>query len=563
MTAVDLPSSPTGRSTRADERVTNRRRDRIGSWGWTWSAVIAAVLVIAPVAMLATSVLRPNVDVWRDQWNTRLPGEIRDTVLLLVGVGLGTIVVGAGFAWLVTAYRFPGSRQLGWLLILPLAMPGYILGFLTLSVVGFTGPVQGAWRDTFGADAWFPDVQSVGGAVLVFTLVLYPYVYLMTRAALRDQAAGAYHAARTLGATPSEAARRVVFPLVRPAVAAGAAIVMMETLTDFATVQYFDVDTVSVGVFRIWRGQFDRDAASEFATLVLVFALAVIGLERAARGRARFGQAGGADSGIEQRRLTGWRAWTATGVCAAMIVAAFVGPVLQLTSWAIDEQTGECGTPLVDRYVEYLGNSVLLATVTVVICVGVALVLANAQRFGRPRVARVANRLTAVGYAVPGPVVAIGVLVATVALDGALESIGLGLPGAIATGSFLALAYAYSVRFLAPGLNAVESGLQQVPEEMTASSRSLGSSPAATAARIHFPLSKASIATAVVLVGVDALKELPIVLLLRPFGFDTLPVWVYNLASESRFQQAALPSLSIIGIALIPVVLLSRRLERP
>lgn len=559
MTTVDL--APHDRP--ASPRVVNRRRDRWGRRWWTWSPVVVAVLVIAPVAMLATSILQPNVDVWREQWNTRLPREIVDTTLLLVGVGLGTIVVGSGLAWLVTAYRFPGSRQLAWLLILPLAMPGYILGFLTLSVLGFTGPVQGTWRDLFGDDAWFPDIQSVGGAVLVFTLVLYPYVYLMTRAALRDQAAGAYHAARTLGASPSEAARRVVFPLVRPAVAAGAAIVMMETLTDFATVQYFGVDTVSVGVFRIWRGQFDRDAASEFATLVLLFALAVIGLERAARGRARFGQAGGAGSGLEPRRLAGWRAWTATAVCVSMITAAFVGPVVQLTAWAVDEQLGERGTPLLDRYLEYLGNSITLAIVTVAICVAVALLLANAQRFGRARITRTANRLTAVGYAVPGPVVAIGVLLATVALDDALEVIGLGLPGAVATGSFLALAYAYSVRFLAPGLNAVESGLQQVPDEMTASARSLGATPMATATRVHLPLSTASIATAVVLVGVDALKELPIVLLLRPFGFDTLPVWVYNLASESRFQQAALPALSIIGVALVPVVLLSRRLDRP
>lgn len=559
MTVAD--ASPSA-GTSAPARVAVRPGDRWGRRWWTWSTLVVALLVVAPVAMLATSVLRPNTDVWREQWQTRLPGEIRDTVLLLVGVGLGTIVVGAGLAWLVTAYRFPGSRLLGWLLILPLAMPGYILGFLTLSVMGYTGPIQGTWRDLFGADAWFPDVQSVGGAVLVFTLVLYPYVYLMTRAALRDQAAGAYHAARTLGATPTEAARGVVLPLVRPAIAAGAAIVMMETLTDFATVQYFGVDTVSVGVFRIWRGQFDRDAASEFATLVLLVALAVIGLERAARGRARFGQAGGAGSGLEPRRLAGWRAWTATGVCVAMIVAAFAGPVVQLASWAIAEQTGERGTPLLDRYVEYLGNSVLLAAVTVVVCVTVALLLANGQRFGRPRVTRLANRLTAVGYAVPGPVVAIGVLLATVAVDDSLELVGLGLPGAVATGSFLALTYAYTVRFLAPGLNAVESGLQQVPDEVTASARSLGSGPFSTALRVHLPLSKASIATAMVLVGVDALKELPIVLLLRPFGFDTLPVWVYNLASESRFQQAALPALSIIGVALLPVILLTRQLDR-
>jgi iron(III) transport system permease protein len=539
-----------------------RWRDRLGRSAWTGSAIVTAVLVVVPVAMLATSLLHPNGEVWRRQWETRLPGEIFDTVVLLLGVGVGTVVLGAGLAWLVTAYRFPGVRVLAWMLILPLAMPGYILGFLTLSVIGFTGPIQGQWRDWFGQDAWFPDVQSLGGAIVVFTLVLYPYVYVMTRAALRDQAAGAYHAARTLGATPSEAARRIVFPLVRPAVAAGAAVVMMETLTDFATVQYFDVDTVSYGVFRIWRGSFDRDAASEFATLVLMFALAVIGLERAARGRARFGEAGGAEAGFEPRRLTGRRAFAATAGCVGVIVAAFAGPVVQLAIWAGREQLGDRGTPQLDRFVEYLGNSIQLAVVTVLVCVGVAVVVTNAERFGRARTARLANRFTAVGYAVPGPVVAIGVLLALVALDDALGRIGLGLPGVVATGSFLALVYAYAVRFLAPGMNAVESGLQQVPEEMTASARSLGAPPRRVATRVHLPLSKASLATAVVLVGVDALKELPIVLLLRPFGFDTLPVWVYNLASESRFQQAALPALSIVTVALVPVLLLSRRLDR-
>ena len=251
------------------------------------------MLVVVPVAMLAASILQPTPEVWSHQWNTRLPGELVNTTLLLLGVGVGTIVLGTGLAWLVSAFRFPGVTAFGWLLILPLAMPSYILGFLTLSTFGPTGPVQDQWRAWFGPDAWFPDVESVGGAIVAFTLVLYPYVYLLARAALRDQAAGAYHAARSLGATPSEAARRVVLPLCRPAIVAGAAVVMMETLTDFATVQYFGVDTVSVGVFEIWRGQYDRDAASEIATIVLGFALLVIGLERVARGRARYGVSGG------------------------------------------------------------------------------------------------------------------------------------------------------------------------------------------------------------------------------------------------------------------------------
>ncbi len=534
-----------------------------GSRRWSIASLIAAILVVVPVAMLAGSVLRPSGDVWRQQWATRLPGELRTTALLLGGVGVCTLVMGAGLAWLVSAYRFPGSRQLGWLLILPLAMPTYILGFLTLATVGRTGPIQDWWRATFGRDAWFPDVESLGGAIASFSLVLYPYVYLLTRAALRDQAAGAYHAARTLGAGPGEAARRIVFPLVRPAIAAGCAVVMMETLTDFATVQYFGVDTVSVGVFRIWRGTYDRDAASEIATLVLGFALLAIGLERIARGRARFGQSGGAGAGMEPRRLTGWRAVAATSLCGFVVVAAFVGPVVQLAVWAVREQSGDRGTPLLDEYPTYLWHSIQLVIVTVLVCTTVAIVLANAQRFGRPRLTRFTSRATAIGYAVPGPVVGIGVLLTVVAVDAGLEWLGLDLPGAVATGSLLVLVYAYAVRFLAPGLAAVESGVGQVPEEMTASARTLGAPPMETMWRVHLPLSKASLVTAAVLVGVDALKELPIVLLLRPFGFDTLPVWVYNLASESRFQQAALPALSIVAVALVPVYLLSRQLDRP
>jgi iron(III) transport system permease protein len=349
--------------------------------------------------------------------------------------------------------------------------------------------------------------------------------------------------------------------MLRPAIAAGAAVVVMETLTDFATVQYFGVDTVSVGVFRIWRGTYDRDAAAELATLVLVFALLVIGIERVLRGRARFGRAGGEDAGLPPRRLRGWRALAATVGTTAVVVVAFGAPTAQLAAWAVREQRGTRGTPLLDRYLDFLGNSLVLTVTTVVVCLVVAITVTNARRFADPRLVGTANRLTAAGYAVPGPVVAMGVILAVVALDDALGGIGLGLPGVVATGSFIALAYAYCIRFLGPGLAVVESGLVQIPDEITSSARSLGAPPRVVLGRIHLPLSWSSVVTAAVLVGVDALKELPIALLLRPIGFDTLPVWVYNLASESRFEQAALPALTIIAVALVPVAILSRRLD--
>ncbi|MEL6984356.1 MAG: iron ABC transporter permease, partial [Actinomycetota bacterium] len=455
-------------------RVQRSTGDRLSLAGWPIGSVIVAILVVAPIAFLAVSILDPNTEVWRQQWETRLPGQLAETAILLAGVGIGTLVVGGSLAWLVTAYRFPGSKLFGWLLIAPLAMPGYVLGFVSLSVFGFTGPIQGWWRDTFGADAWFPPVRSMGGAIVVFTLVLYPYVFLLTRAAMADQAGAAYDVARSLGAGPVEAARRVALPLLRPAMAGGMAVVMMETLTDFATVQYFGVDTVSVGVFRIWRGTFDRDSASEFATLVLVVALLIIGLERLLRGRARFGQAAGEAAGLAPTVLRGRRALAATAVCSFVLLAAIGAPVIQLVIWAGAEATGPRGTPLLDRFVEFLVNSATLAVLTAGVCVIVAVLVANASRFSRSRSTGLAARLTAVGYAVPGPVVAIGVVLALVALDGVLESIGFGLPGVVATGSLLGLVYAYSIRFLAPGLQAVESGLVQVGDEMTASARSLG-----------------------------------------------------------------------------------------
>ncbi|MET0578694.1 MAG: iron ABC transporter permease, partial [Ilumatobacteraceae bacterium] len=451
-----------------------RHRHRLGRLGWATTAVVAAALVVVPIGMLAVSVLRPNTEMWRQQWRTRLPGEIVSTLVLVGGVAGCSIVLGTGLAWLVSAYRFPGRRVVGWALVLPLAVPGYILGFVTTSVFGVAGPVQSWWRDQFGRDAWFPDIRTMPGAIVTLTLTLYPYVYLLARAALRDQASSAYFVARTLGASSAEATRRVVLPMLRPAIAAGAAVVVMETLTDFATVQYFGVDTVSVGVFRIWRGTYDRDAAAELATLVLVFALLVIGIERVLRGRARFGRAGGEDAGIQPRRLRGWRAVAATAGTGAVVVVAFGAPTAQLAAWAIREQRGSRGTPLLDRYLDFLGNSLVLTITTVVICLVVATTVTNARRFADHRIVGTANRLTAAGYAVPGPVVAMGVILAVVALDDVLGGIGLGLPGVVATGSFIALAYAYCIRFLGPGLAVVESGLVQVPEEITSSARSLG-----------------------------------------------------------------------------------------
>lgn len=552
---VPTPSATTATLQRA-RSGTGTAETRLG---WATAVVVVAVLVALPLGFVVASLASPSTDVWAHLWRTRLPSMIWSTLALLALVGAGTLVVGSGLAWLVTAYRFPGRGVLSWLLVLPLAMPGYVLGFVFLSLVGFTGPVQTTWRDRFGAGAWFPEVRSLWAAAVVLTLVLYPYVYLLARSAFRDTAATSYEVARSLGATPAQAFRRVVLPLARPALAAGLALVMMETLTDFATVQYFGVDTVSAGIYRVWRGMYDRDAAAELAGMVLLFALAVIVLERTLRGRARYAETGAGGTGVEPRRLHGWRAALATLVPLGVLGAAFGAPVAQLAVWATGDGRG---TRTVERFVGYLSNSAFLAVVTALVCLGLGVVVANAVRFTDRRSVRAAARLSVVGYAVPAPVVAIGVLLTVVGLDAALDAVGVQIPGLLVTGSVVAVVYGYGVRFLALGVNAVESSLEKVPAEVTMSARTLGAGSGRILRRLHVPLTRAGIATAALLVAIEALKELPIVLLLRPFGFDTLSVWVWQLAGESLWEAAALPALTIVVASLVPVALLSRQLAR-
>lgn len=544
-TAGERPLRP------AREELPARRGD--GRAGWRLVVLAVAVAVVLPVGLVAVSLLTPSTDVWRFLWDTGLAGTLVTTVVLLVAVVACTLVLGAGLAWLVGRYRFPGQRWFSWLLVLPLAVPAYVLGFVYVGLLDVPGPVQGGLRAVLGDDAWFPDVRSLPMAVVVLSLAFYPYVYLLARAALSEQAAGTYEAARVLGAGPVRAAWRVVLPMARPSLAAGAALVAMETLTDFATVQYFNVETVSVSVYRVWNGMYDRVAATELASLVLVFAVVVIALERVARGRARYHQQGGGARSVEPVRLHGPRAWAATGVCAAVVGVTFVVPVVQLVVWATS------GLDLDPRYLGYLGNSLVVAGATAACCAAVAVLVASATRLGGGRSTRRLARLATVGYAVPGPVVAIGVLAMLAGADAVLDALGLPGGGILVTGTLVGLLYAYVVRFLALGWTSVDASLEKVSPSMTAAALTLGAAPRRVVRRVHLPLVRSGVGVALVLVAVDALKELPIVLILRPFGFETLAVWVYQLASESRWEMAALPALTIVAVALVPVVLLFRR----
>jgi iron(III) transport system permease protein len=526
--------------------------------GWTAIVIAVAGLAVVPVVAVVVASLPPTGSVWTQLWSTVLPDMLASTLALMLGVAAGTLLLGAGLAWLVSAYRFPGSTLFSWLLVLPLAMPGYILGFVFLAILDYPGPVQSGLRAAFGRDAWFPEVRSIPGAVVVLSLTLFPYVYLLARAALREQAPATYDAARTLGAGHARAAARVVLPLARPSLAAGLALVMMETLTDFATVSYFGVQTVSVGVYQVWKGQFDRESATELASLVLLFALLVIAGERVLRGRARYHQSGATGRGLPQVRLTGFRAWAATGACAAVLAAAFGAPVAQLLWWTATSRLADIS--LDARYAGYLSNSLTVGLTAALACTAAGFLVAHGVRMAGSRFTATAAQLTSVGYAIPGVVIAIGVLIAFAWLDDALEALGVpGGTGLLATGSVLGIVCAYFVRFLALGHQSVDASFSKVSPVMTDSARSLGASPARVMGRVHLPLVRAGIGTALVLVTIDALKELPIVLLLRPFGFDTLSVWTYQLASESRWESAALPALTIVAVAAVPVLALVGR----
>lgn len=558
--AAGSPASPVAGAPGA--KLLLRRALRPARRGWWLATAAIATGVVAPVAVVAIGVVTPSAEVWRFLWRTSLVEMLVSTAVLLGGVVLGTLLLGTGLAWLVTAYRFPGRGLFSWVLMLPLAVPAYVLGFVYVWMLDYPGPVQSGLRRAFGAGAWFPEVRAMPVAVVVLTLTLYPYVYVLARSGFSEQAAGTYEAARTLGHGPLRAAGRVLVPMARPSLAAGAALVAMETLTDYATVQYFNVETVSVGIYRIWNGMYDRAAASELASLVLVFAVAIIVTERVLRGRARYHQHGGSGHGIEPVRLRGKRAAAATASCAAVVGVAFALPAAQLVRWSSVTTLRSAGGGLDPRYFTYFLNSVVLAAAAAVACVALASVVVNATRFGGERATRGLARLATIGYAVPGPVVAVGVLLLLAGLDAAVDATGADWGGVLVTGSVLGLVYAYVVRFLALSVNSLDASMDKVTPSMTASALTLGARPRRVALRVHAPLIRSGAGAALVLVAVDALKELPIVLLLRPFGFETLAVWVYQLASESRWELAGLPALTIVAVATIPVVVFFRRTLR-
>ncbi len=519
------------------------------------------VLVAAPLLFVAAPLLRPSTAIWQHLWETRLLEMLIQTLTLAGTVGLGTLLLGTSLAWLVSAYRFPGRDWLTWMLVLPLAMPSYVLGFVFMATFDIAGPVQSAWRNWFGFDAWFPEIRSPGGAAIVLTLVWYPYVYLLARAAFAEQSAVTFDAARAMGLRRSMAFVRLVLPLARPSLAAGVTLVMLETLTDFATVRFFNVMTLSEGVFRIWEGMMDRAAALELASLLLFIGLGLILIERGLRGQARFTQLRGSVQRLTPVPLQGWRALAATGACLLVLGVAFVLPSLQLIGWTLAElrnTTIPTAEGVAGRYIVVtLGLAASAALLTAL----VALILAVCSRFEDGRLWRGLVRVATLGYALPGAVIAVGTLSLLAALDHTLLAGGV-VGTMIFTGSLTGLLYAYLVRFLAIAYSSTEASLDKVTPQLVEAARCMGAGQARIIRRIHTPLVRAGLLAGVILVFVDVMKELPVTLMLRPFGMDTLAIWTYMLAAESFWQAAAIPALFIVGAGVVPVILLVRAGDR-
>ena len=531
--------------------------------GWLGRvSVLTAVLVLAPIAAVVFNVFLPSEATWPHLLSTVLPEYIWNTLLLISLVAVGVIFFGVSAAWLVTAYRFPGQRFLEWALVLPLAMPAYVMAYAYTDWLQAAGPVQALLRDLTGwkvREYWFPEIRSLPGAAAMLSFALYPYVYLLARNAFLEQSRTTMEAARLAGYGAWGRFWRVALPLARTGIVAGTALALMEALADFGTVSYFAVNTFTAGIYRAWLSLGDPVAAGQLATCLLVFVLLMLSLERRHRGGARYAAK---RTPMPPQPLRGGAAAAAWITCAVPVTFGFLVPAAVLIKLAAADPLARFSA----RIYGLVMNTFTLAGVAALAAVIVALLLAYAARTVKHPLVHGANRLAVLGYALPGAVIAVGILLPLGKFDNLLaawtqEQFGIKT-GLLLTGSMTALVYAYVVRFLAVAFQTVEAGLTRVTLSMDDAARSLGLSPARTLARVHVPIVWGSLATAALLVFVDVMKELPATFAMRPFNFDTLAVEAYNLAKDERIAEAAVPSLVMVGIALLPLILLSRQIAR-
>jgi iron(III) transport system permease protein len=528
---------------------------------WQPGILLTTLVFSIPVITILGFLLQPTGEVWQHLVDTVLADYLLNSVLLLIGVGLGTLSMGVTCAWLTSLCDFPGKRLFVWTLLLPLAMPAYIIAYTYTGMFDFAGPVQTQIREWTGwgyGDYYFPEVRSLGGAVVMLSLVLYPYVYLLARAAFLEQSICVIEVSRTLGCNAWSSFYRVALPLARPAIVAGMSLALMETLADYGTVSYFGISVFTTGIFRTWFGLGDSAAAAKLAAILLLFVFALVVIERWSRQRAQYHHTTNRYRELPVYRLSGFKAFVACFACLMPLLFGFLLPAFQLGLWAMDTYQ-----EMIDPgFFRLVMHTVLLGLSTAVIAVMLALFMVYGKRFLASKMVFASIRIVALGYAVPGTIIAVGVIIPLTWFDNTVDSfmrdqfdISTGL---LLSGSLFALMFAYLVRFLAVSIQSVESGLVKIKFSMDEAARSLGRKPLDTLFSIHIPLMKGSVLTALLIVFVDVMKELPATLILRPFNFNTLAVRAFELASDERLADSSTAALMIVVVGLLPVILLSK-----
>ncbi len=547
---ADSTSATTAVGALTPRRANSGERQRLL---WRGVAMLIAALVVAPLVVLLTRIGEADPALLEHLLGHVLPSVGANTLELLGLVVAGTAVLGASLAWLVSRYRFPGRDVFSWALILPMALPAYVLAFVTVGLLDFAGPLQTWLRTLLGPDLRLPPVRSLGGAALVLVLSLYPYVYLLCRNAFDSQGQRAMEAARSLGLSRRRAFWRVALPMSRPWLAAGLLLVTMETLADFGTVSVFNVDTFTTAIYKSWFGLFSLGTAAQLASVLLIIGFAIAVTENRLRDRAGYWSPGRGRT-KEGERLSGGGAWLASAACSSVLLLAFVLPLAQLALWAVSDPTG-----LDTASLRAAGRTLLLGLSAAALVVTMALLLAYARRESPGRVTHIAIRLATLGYAIPGAVLAVGVFVALSLADRTLPALA-GIDWRIG-GTLVAILLAYVARFLAVGFGPVEAGMARIGRSLDEAARVLGAGNRRRLLRVHLPLLAPSLFSAAALVLVDVMKEMPITLMTRPFGWDTLAVRIFELTSEGQWEAAALPSLALVATGLLPLVLLNRQIH--
>lgn len=527
-----------------------------------------ALIISIPILVVFGFVFVPSGDIWAHLISTVLPTYLFNTVVLALGVSVLVLIIGVGCAWLVTMCEFPGRKVFNWALFLPLAMPAYIIAYTYTGMLEFAGPVQSLLREIFGwtsQDYWFPPIRSLGGAILMLGLVLYPYVYLVSRVAFLEQSICALEVGRTLGRGPWRVFISVALPLARPAIVTGLALALMETLSDFGTVQYFAIDTFTTGIYRTWFGLGEPAAAAQLAAVLMLFVFALILLERMNRGARKFHHTTGRYQKITRFKLTSGKKALAMISCFLPILLGFLLP----TGWLVRGSITHFEEIYNARFPVLVLSSVTVAVIASILSLVLAVLLIyGLRRDGRqPQKAKLFSvRIASMGYAIPGPVLAVGILLPFGFIDNSIDHwmrdmFGIST-GLILSGTMAALLFAYVVRFLAVALNTVEASVDTITPNMDRAARTMGVSGLKALFRVHIPIISGSLMTATLLVFVDVMKELPATLVLRPFGFDTLAVHAYEMATDEQLSAAAGPSLAIVLVGILPVIILSRAIAK-